>query len=104
MPLLVRTWWLERLARRVEAEVEGPVVIGTGKKASGTVHAGSLRELVIADALRRRLQEAARPAMVVCTIFSQSEFKRWRPGICPKARHVLAGAPAFAAARPPVAP
>jgi len=69
--------WLEEIVDKIEERNQDKVTLATGKTPSGHIHVGILRELIICDAIRRKLQEKGKNVRFYLFIDSLDAAKRF---------------------------
>ncbi|TFF98845.1 MAG: lysine--tRNA ligase [Promethearchaeota archaeon] len=69
--------WLEEILEKIENRNQDIITLATGKTPSGHIHVGILREIIICDALRRKLQEKGKNVRFFLFIDSLDAAKRF---------------------------
>mgnify|MGYP006278636149 CR=1 FL=1 len=69
--------WLEEVIDKINSRNQDTITLATGKTPSGHIHVGILRELIICDAIRRKLQEKGKNVRFYLFIDSLDAAKRF---------------------------
>jgi lysyl-tRNA synthetase class 1 len=73
--------WIREVVGRVLERDEPDYLISTGKSPSGSIHIGSLRELIIADVIKRQLLELGKKARTMFVVDDYDPVRSFPPGI-----------------------
>ena len=73
--------WIREVVDRVLERDVSDYLISTGKSPSGSIHIGSVRELIIADVIKRQLQEFGKNARTMFIVDDYDPVRSFPPGI-----------------------
>ncbi|RDE11171.1 MAG: lysine--tRNA ligase [Candidatus Thorarchaeota archaeon] len=73
--------WIRQVVDSVLERDVPNYLISTGKSPSGSIHIGSLRELIIADVIKRQLQQLGKKAKTMFIVDDYDPVRSFPPGI-----------------------